>query len=256
MLTRALIVLLTVLNIGVAAWWIWRPQPPTPTLDDDLPSGIARLQLVQSPDQPERVANERSDPQRDTPGPATVVAENAAPPAAETPADATTATVPETATAVALSSARCFRIGPYPDELARTAALPALRPYASDISSPQTRGTSGRGWRVLVPPAADAEAAKAMAERIRAAGFNDNFVMTGGAEANAIALGRFSSEDRARQHAASLVTAGFPARAEALGDTRPQYWIDIVAVADADLAALRRAAGGPEVRTADCPSGG
>lgn len=45
MLPRALLVLLVVLNLGVAAWWLARPaatQPPLPA----VPEGVPRLQLV------------------------------------------------------------------------------------------------------------------------------------------------------------------------------------------------------------------
>lgn len=280
MLTRALIVLLVVLNLGVAAWWIWRPEPAARAVDDDLPTGIARLRLLQEADagtgaaQPvdaTRGATAQDDASTplsaldSAPGatPASAAAQTPAPApsdppptpatAAQTPAAAEQAAQPTAASATA-PPPRCYRIGPYPDELARTAALPAIRPYASTMRSREARAAAGRGWRVIVPPAANAETATAMAERIRAAGFSDYFVVRDGADANAIALGRFSSEDRARQHAAALAAAGFPARAEALGDARPQYWVDIIAVADAELAAIRRAAGGPDVRPGECPA--
>ena len=45
MLIRALIVLLVVLNLGAAAWWLTRPAP-TPPAEPPLPAGVARLQLV------------------------------------------------------------------------------------------------------------------------------------------------------------------------------------------------------------------
>ena len=45
MLTRALIVLLLVLNLGVALWWINRPAPAAPAVEP-LPPGVHRLQLV------------------------------------------------------------------------------------------------------------------------------------------------------------------------------------------------------------------
>ena len=45
MLIRALIVLLVVLNLGAAAWWLTRPMPE-PVAPADLPAGVARLQLV------------------------------------------------------------------------------------------------------------------------------------------------------------------------------------------------------------------
>ncbi|PTT63317.1 SPOR domain-containing protein, partial [Stenotrophomonas sp. HMWF003] len=44
MLTRALIVVLAILNLGVALWWMLRgepaPAPPPPT------TGVAQLQLL------------------------------------------------------------------------------------------------------------------------------------------------------------------------------------------------------------------
>ena len=45
MLIRALIVLLIVLNLGVAAWWISRPIAQAPALPEQ-PAGVARLQLL------------------------------------------------------------------------------------------------------------------------------------------------------------------------------------------------------------------
>lgn len=45
MLIRALIVLLVVLNLGAAAWWLTRPTP-APEPEPALPAGVARLQLV------------------------------------------------------------------------------------------------------------------------------------------------------------------------------------------------------------------
>jgi hypothetical protein len=45
MLLRALLLLLVVLNIGVAAWWIARPMPP-PRTAPDTPVGVPGLQLL------------------------------------------------------------------------------------------------------------------------------------------------------------------------------------------------------------------
>ena len=45
MLIRALIVLLVVLNLGVAAWWLTRPAI-APTAIVPMPEGAVRLQLL------------------------------------------------------------------------------------------------------------------------------------------------------------------------------------------------------------------
>src|SRR5690606_30939100 len=44
MLIRAAIVLLLVLNLGVAVWWVLHDAPPAPTVPQ--PSGVPRLQLL------------------------------------------------------------------------------------------------------------------------------------------------------------------------------------------------------------------
>ena len=45
MLVRALVVLLLVLNVGVAAWWTLR-TPPAPPSAVETPLGVAKLRLV------------------------------------------------------------------------------------------------------------------------------------------------------------------------------------------------------------------
>ncbi|MCC8446642.1 SPOR domain-containing protein, partial [Xanthomonas translucens pv. translucens] len=46
MLFRALLVVLTILNLGVALWWATQPQTPAPAPLPALPAGVATLQLV------------------------------------------------------------------------------------------------------------------------------------------------------------------------------------------------------------------
>jgi cell division septation protein DedD len=224
MTMRALIVLLAVLNLGVTAWWLSRPDAAPVATVEDAPSGIARLQLVR----------ERPDLQpRPTPTPA-----DTAPP----PADTAAASPPE----------RCLRLGPFADAAALAAAQTALRPAALRLRSRETREGGGRGWRVLLPPAADRAAADANAERLKAAGFTDLLVVADGSEANSVALGRFSSEDRAQQHAGALQAAGFAARAEPVGEVRVSQWIELALATGADPAALRRTSGAAQARSIDC----
>ncbi|RRU15807.1 hypothetical protein EGJ34_08725 [Stenotrophomonas sp. 278] len=73
MLTRALIVVLAILNVGVALWWMLRGEPvPTPV---EAPAGVARLQFLDTPPAaaaaaaPPRPAARPSPPPPRTPGP-------------------------------------------------------------------------------------------------------------------------------------------------------------------------------------------
>ena len=227
MTLRALIVLLAVLNLGVAAWWLLRPDTVAQTVAE-APSGIARLQLV-------------SEHPRIRPTPA---------PAAET---ATPVMATETAaTGTPAAAERCYRFGPFADAQTLAAAQAALRPGALRLRTRETREGGGRGWRVYLPAAPDRDAANANADKLRAAGFTDLLVVGEGAEANSVALGRFSGEARAQQHAEALRTAGFEAKAEPLGEVRSANWIELAAVETFDAAAARRASGAAQARAVDC----
>ena len=103
-----------------------------------------------------------------------------------------------------------------------------------------------------MPPLASPEAAQAMAQRIAAAGFGDFLILHDGAEANAIALGRYGSEDTARRREAALVAAGFEVRAEPLGEAQATTWLDVAAAAGFDAAAAQATAAAPQRRPLDC----
>lgn len=272
MLVRALIVLLFALNIGVAAWWIARPAPAVARAPA-LPPGVARLQLADEgaakraapvaaaksapvaavpaalldkagPGKPEAVKSEPTKPATEaakpTPAPASTLAATAPAPVAPVPP-------------AEPAKAQCFSIGPFADIAAAEAARAKLRPLAQTLATRNEGGggKSSRGWRVYLP-AANAEAAQASAQRIRAAGFNDLFVMSG-ADANAVALGRFRSEESARRRGNELSAAGFAVRVESLDEDRGggAAWID-VATTTSTGEALRRAAGASRWRGRTC----
>lgn len=157
--TRAAIVLLLVLNAGVAAWWLLHPAPaPAAAIP---PASAPRLQLLA-----------------------------------------------EAAPVVAPVAAR--------------APAPAPKPPARAVPTGCNGPDAGAdGWRVYLPKLPGAEAADAMAARIDAAGFSDYLVMRDGEDANAIALGRYSTRDAAQRRTASLQAAGFPARCARIPASTP-----------------------------------
>jgi hypothetical protein len=223
MLARALIVLLLVLNLGVATWWATRRSPPPPVVLQ--PSGIARLQLLSEA------------PKRATARPVAVM------PAVTKESDAAaTAPVP----------AQCFSFGPFADAAAAAIARARLQTMVTRVAAREQPATPARGWRVQTLPLASPEAAQAMAQRIAAAGFSDFMIVREGAEANAIALGRYGSEDTARRRAAALATAGIEARAEPLGDAQATTWLDVAAAAGFNAASAQAAIAAPQRRPLDC----
>lgn len=244
MLVRALVVLLLMLNLGVAAWWTLRAPPMVPAAMEP-PMGVAKLQL----------ARETRAPQPSAPSP------TASPPAPQPPAppppQPTTPPSSPTAPAAAVAAtvpadARCYSVGPFADAPAANRARELLLAVASRVVSREQRtGSTARGWRVYVPAAASLEEAQAIAQRITAAGFNDYFIVRQGSETNSIALGRYRSEQSAQRRADSLTAAGFAVRAEPLGDARTSVWLDLVAKPEFDPARAEAAVLVP-ARPLDC----
>jgi hypothetical protein len=227
MLIRALIVLLVVLNLGVAAWWMFRPEPVVPVAAP-ISAQVPRLQLVG-----ERAAT--------MPIPTGTLA-------VAHPATAATAILPSTPASAAEGS-QCFTVGPFVDDAAVSAARASLRSRVSRLQVRQAP-TARHGWQVWLPPLADHDAAVAMAARIQAAGFKDYYIVPTGSEANSIALGRFGNEQAARRQQSALAAAGFPAQAGALGAVT--QWIDVIGNQGLDTASLRRVTGATQARPLDC----
>ncbi len=239
MLTRALIVLLLVLNLGVAAWW-WLAPTPAAEPPPAHPAGVPRLQLLS--EAPRRAAA--------TATAATADAE--APSATQTSAPETAAPAAE-APEVAAVATRCVRLGPFADGAAAEAARTRLPAgvLASRVHS--QAGTARGAWNVLMPPQADAAAAQALAQRIDAAGFKDYYVIRDGGGANGIALGRFGSEPSAQRHQAALQAAGFAAQVQ--GPAGATFWVDADGAAAFDPQSAARATGATQVVQRQCPAG-
>lgn len=241
MFLRALIVLLVVLNVGVAAWWLLRDDAPVarPVRAGAAPD-LPRLQLV----------GEAASPAEDSPGASRVSSSGQAPAAGGEP-EAATASEPANEPA----GMQCFTVGPFQDEAAATAARDALAGRASGSRMRTGQATGSGNWDVAIAPLADRAAAQAMAAKLQAAGFADHYVIAGGEGANGIALGRFSNEDTASRHVAALQAAGFPAALRA-PDAVARHWLEVELAEGADPAALRGASGGARVEPRDCPAAG
>lgn len=256
MLARAVIVLLVVLNLGVAAWWLSggsaAAPPPPPASPDDVP----RLRLLSEVPPAQRPA---APPPASVAPPPTPMAESAAaqaPAASEPPPEAPVAP-PLAANAALPPGARCLAIGPFADAAVAGAARSRLQAGALRLRDRVQSPPAARGWRVWMPPQADNAAAVALAARLREAGFADQYVLGAGEDANAVALGRFGSESAARQREAAVRAAGFAeVRAAPLGGqplAAPQRWVDVAFAATGPSSAdLRELAGAPRADSVDC----
>lgn len=198
MLIRALIVLLVVLNVGVAAWWLGRAPaaaPPSPP----QPLGVALLEVVPM----------------DKPAAAASVS-----PASAAPVAAAPAVLPDAAV--------CFRVGPFAERGSAERSATPLGTRALRARVRELPAAGAAGYSVLLPPQADRAAAQALAQRVGAAGISDYLVINDGADANGVALGRFRGRDSALRRLDQLLAAGFPAEVRATGRAvSTQWWLEL-----------------------------
>ncbi|MEA9565419.1 SPOR domain-containing protein [Xanthomonas sp. WHRI 8932A] len=277
MYVRALIVVLIILNAGVALWWALQP-PSAPPAAPPQPPGVARLDVL--PMLPTKATAAVPRPEVTA---AATVASNApatAPTAATTPvpkpvpavvetaprpaepaaaakaaspsvdeaaAAATPAAVPSPAPPVAPE--RCVSVGPYAARSDADAALARVRGQASRASVREDADAGISTFRVMLPNVGDRATAQALVKRIAAAGIGDYYVIAQG-EDNTVALGQYQSRERAERRQASLVSAGFPAQLVPSGSGQSRWWVDMRSTATA--AALQSAAGATRQRSLDC----
>ncbi|MET0289348.1 MAG: SPOR domain-containing protein, partial [Pseudoxanthomonas sp.] len=184
------------------------------------------------------------------------------PPAATTapkPAPAATAPV-ETASAAGTQAATtpapalvCLRLGPFADAAAGRAALATLGRQALRSRVQEQTGRGAAAYTVSLPPQADRDAALALAQRIKDAGFDDLLVVPTGEQSNSIALGRYRNLEGAERRQQSLQAKGFAARINPVGEPAPpQWWLD-VALRDGETPrAVAGRIGAMQVRELEC----
>ncbi|KLO01393.1 sporulation protein [Stenotrophomonas maltophilia] len=280
MLTRALIVVLAVLNLGVACWWLLRdaPQPPAPA---PQPAGVAELRWVPGGADAAAAAEataaaptaplmEREPAAKTavaaTPAPApavpakpeipkpqtaeaTPVATAAKPAAPPVPVPAPEK--PVTPPAVA-EPPRCVALGPFADRAAANSAQGKAGTLLSQVRLREQPAASGSArYRVMLPAAANRDEAQATVKRIVAAGLSDYYIISQGEEANAVALGQYRNREGAERRMAAVQAAGFQPRLVASGDAG-QWWLEGQLAAGTQPAQAQQRSGAAQSRSLEC----
>ncbi|WP_447907097.1 SPOR domain-containing protein [Stenotrophomonas geniculata] len=278
MLTRALIVVLAILNLGVACWWLLRdaPQPPAPP---PQPAGVAELRWVpggvDAAEAADATAAAPAAPLMDrepaektavaaTPAPAaparpeiakpqvaeaTPVAAAAKPvtPPAPVPAPEKPATRP-----LAAEPPRCVALGPFADRAAATSAQGKAGSVISQVHLREQPAASGSArFRVMLPAAANREEAQATVKRIVAAGLSDYYIISQGEDINAVALGQYRNREGAERRMAAVQAAGFQPRLVASGDAG-QWWLEGQLAAGTQPAQAQQRSGAAQSRSLEC----
>ena len=276
MLTRALIVVLAILNVGVASWWLLRSEP-APATPPQPATGVAELRWLPGGTDAAAVA------QTAAAAPTEALQEReAAPSAAVAAIEATTTATPadaaqsaEAAPAVAAAAKpaepvvqkpvvetpaaekpaappRCVAFGPFADRAAAVAAqgrVGTLLAPARLREQPDASGSTR--YRVLLPAAASREDAQATVKRIVAAGLSDYYIISQGEESNAIALGQYRNREGAERRIAAVQAAGFQPRLVASGDAG-QWWLEGQLAAGSEPAQAQQRSGAAHQRSLEC----
>lgn len=287
MYVRALIVVLIVLNAGVALWWALQPAPAAVAAPPQ-PAGVARLEVLPStaaasPGEaseagmgPAAAVTAPSDAPAPAPAPTETPTAAAAASSsidaaaakvaatsqtsAQVPPPAKVAPTPNEVAAVAIKPSpavptpaaapeRCASLGPYAARADADAALARLRGQALRTRVREDKDAGVSTFRVMLPNVGDRAAAQVLVKRIAAAGMGDYYVIAQG-EDNTIALGQYQSRERAERRQASLVGAGFPAQLLPSGTGQSRWWIDVRSTAA--IGTLQGTAGATRQRSLDC----
>ncbi|WP_416055861.1 SPOR domain-containing protein [Stenotrophomonas maltophilia] len=275
MLTRALIVVLAILNLGVASWWLLRSEP-APAAAAKPATGVAELRWLPGGTDAAAVAQTVAAAptaalvEREVAPTAAVAAAEAPAPAAATLAPPADAPKPaEAAPAVAAAKPtepvvekpapekpaappRCVALGPFADRAAATAAQGRAGSLLAPARLREQPAASGSArYRVLLPAAASREDAQATVKRIVAAGLSDYYIISQGEESNAIALGQYRNREGAERRIAAVQAAGFQPRLVASGDAG-QWWLEGQLAAGSEPAQAQQRSGAAQLRSLEC----
>jgi cell division septation protein DedD len=202
MLSRILFLLLLAMNIGVALWLYFAPQPRAHAFSTS-DAGVPKLVLLSEREH----ANDAS------------AAELAsAPEAAAQPRNGT-----------------CASIGPFPTQADMRSALNALTPLVARIQYREASATETRGYWVYLAAQSSREKALALARQLSEKGVRDYYVVTAGDQPNTISLGLFHDQANADKRRDEVAKLGFAPEVVARTEELPVYWIDFAEERDHPL---------------------
>ncbi|PKM09170.1 MAG: hypothetical protein CVV14_01225 [Gammaproteobacteria bacterium HGW-Gammaproteobacteria-4] len=259
MISRALVAVLLMMNLGVAAWWLWGPGPQQPFARDAAIPGIPVLQLLTERETstvpvPALSATTNAEPAAMAVESEALVAGVSTEPAqASAPADtdAAEAISTEVAAAEAEPGSRavsagdaepavppapqqCYSIGPFAalDDAGRISALIESALQRQQVR--EVRSSEVRGYRVYLPAFPTRQEAMDAARMLQEKGLRDYYVVTAGEQENTVSLGLFRDLANAESRREQVRGFGFEPRLEPRLQELTRWWLDIAVAANDD----------------------
>lgn len=237
MISRALVAILLMMNVGIAAWWMLRDAPlaaheQAQSRDAVPPLVLLTERPVAAPDSALSIAPAAASPAPSATTPETASSapaqDSALPPDAAAPPSAPEASATTNVDAAIV----CFSIGPFQSlaDLRRVSA--AIEPALQRQQMREARGTETRGYRVYLPAFATRQLALETARALEARGLRDYYVVTAGAGENTVSLGLFRELANAEARREEVRGFGYEARLEPRTEDVTRWWLDIAARAD------------------------
>jgi len=167
-----------------------------------------------------------------------VMAVQAAEPAAEASVLPAIEPMDKEPLAEATALPRCQLAGPFDEEAVAKRRAGELRSSGLEVALEQHSVLAQEGLRVVSEKMPSRAAAKALYERMRAAGFRDLYIVTHGKYEDQVALGLYKHERPARERIAEIATKGFQAELRPWLERKTQYFLAVRGVPTARNEAL------------------
>jgi cell division septation protein DedD len=219
MFSRALVLLLVVMNLGAVLWWGLHTDAGAAAAATTEPGTPALVLLSES-----EMAHQKGSSE-----------------------ELSTAPVPSSATP------RCETIGPFATPADVRKAMDTLAPLVGRLQQRQSTGTAATGYRVYIAALASRDAALDAARQLASKGMSDYYVVTSGDQVNTISLGLFQDLANATQRRDAIRKLGFDARLEPKVGEVPQFWVDVTVAPDFDWHAHLTGVAGLGAKDIDCP---
>ncbi len=189
---RGFALILVLINLGLAVFWILQPKPRAETLPPVTDSGIPPLTLLSEFDARQGISE--SVHNRVEPGQQDTLA--------------------------------CYSLGPYATRSEARRALGVIRNDVERARIRQSEAMQTLGYWIYLPAVSTRAEALALARQLSELGVRDYYVVTAGERMNTVSLGLFSVKENATRRLEGMKQLGFDARMTIRKEKRPVYFVD------------------------------